>query len=483
MKISYVDHDEILVVNKTINKEIANYNDYINKNNLSQEPYWGNHKIFKNHFDIIQTWIDEDIVTITNPNVKEIYKSDFYFLISTTTSCSVGDNLCCCYYFKGSNQILLFKLGTGLDAMNTQNFVLINFKTEIIYSTNKKYNINNLKNLIDKIITKKNLINKIDDYESFLKTLIKINTTYYCGHNNVGHNIFNDYSGLYLLEQSNILKKTQIIRIGPHNSMCFKEYFLNKYPENKVLLYHDTNLFNNTHGRGIVYKYNHHFVSNNMRLYLYKNIKNNNLIPTNNYTIKLLDILDKNTYKLLIVLRCGSRNMINQENQIIKFIEKFKKDYPTSIIILGGFIVNNEKNVKVGYFNQSYQEIYNEYNKTANKIIDNCNYSDIYNINNCNFKESLMISYKCNMAIYQHGSGSTIAAWLCNIHGISLGFHDMKRYISIDKYINQDNKIVYLTDNKIIKYNVIKDHIYTFELNINLFYDYFNNNIIKKLII
>jgi hypothetical protein len=473
---------DIIPFDKNNNTEINKYVEYFDKNNLSPSPYWGNRTKFNDSFDVIQTWINKGQVNIINPHNKIIYESDFYFLITQVYGGNtLGPDLFCCYYFKSSNQILIFNLGSGFGSMHTHKYCLIDFLGKNIF--NSEINLDN--NLFEKIIIKKEEIDNLEDYEKFLRTIPKENMTFYCGYNNIGHHIFNDYTGLYLLEQTNVLKKTNKFIIGEHNSYCFNEYFKKNYPYGEVINCNDFNLYNNFNGRGIVYKYNHHFVSNNMSSYIYNNFKNNDLISVNNYNTEILNKLDINCYKLLIILRCGSRNMIDQENKLIEFIKLFKNEYPQSIIILGGFTTNNNSNDKlsVGYFNQTYKDIHDQYNEVSNNIINKCGFTnDIYNINNSNFKETLLISKKCNIAIYQHGSGSTLGAWLCKIPGISIGFHDMQRYIGMDKFINEDNNLSYLTDKNIIKYNVTADHIYTFELNIPLFYEYFKS-ILKNIII
>jgi hypothetical protein len=466
---------DIIPFDKHNNIEINKYIKYFDENKLSPAPYFGNRTIFNNSFDIIQTYINKDQVYIINPNNKIVYESDFYFLITYIYGGNtLGPDLYCCYYFKGSNQILLFNLGAGFGSMGTQNYCLIDFLRKNIYTKGIHLEMN----LFENIIIKKKEIDNLEDYEKFLRTIPKENITFYGGYNNVGHHIFNDYSGVYLLEQTNVFKKTNKFIIGKHNACCFNEYFKKNYPSSEIINCDDFNLYNNFNGRGIAYKYNHHFVSNNMRSYIYNNFKNNNLISVNNYTTEILNKLDINCYKLLIILRCGSRDMIDQENKLVEFIKLFKNEYPQSIIILGGFTTNNKSynKLSVGYFNQTYKDIHEHYNEVSNNIINKCGFTnDIYNINNSNFKETLLISKKCNIAIYQHGSGSTICAWLCNIPGICVGFHDMGRYIWMDKYINEDNKNLYLTDTNIIKYNVKEDHVYTFELNIPLFYDYFKS--------
>ncbi len=99
-----------------------------------------------------------------------------------------------------------------------------------------------------------------------------------------------------------------------------------------------------------------------------------------------------------------------------------------------------------------------------------------------NFKETFLVSKECTFGIYQHGSASTIPAWLCNIPGISVGFHDVKRYICIDKYINQNNVMYYLEDTNIINFHVNTDANYKFKIhNIPLFYKYFETLIQKHI--
>jgi hypothetical protein len=143
---------DIIPFDKHNNTEINKYIEYFDKNNLSPAPYWGNRTKFNDSFDVIQTWINKGQVNIINPNNKIVYESDFYFLITQIyAGNTLGPDLFCCYYFKSSNQILIFNLGSGFGSMHTQNYCLIDFLEKNIF--NSEINLDN--NLFEKIIIKK----------------------------------------------------------------------------------------------------------------------------------------------------------------------------------------------------------------------------------------------------------------------------------------------------------------------------------------
>ena len=461
---------DILLINNYKLDVFDEYNLYFNANNIIGDDYWCNRTRYRDCFNYIATNINNQQVSIIHPITKQIMESDFYFFVTSELNV-IGHDLFCCYYFKGSN-IILTSITGGIGLMNSNEYALIHFESKTIYYT---YVLNVSEYVLNKIILKKKEIDDLNDYEHFLRTIPKETITFYGHHNNIGHQIFNEYSGIYIIQKTKIFNNTDKIILGPNNALHFNEYFSKNYPDLNIVETNNINSFDNICGRGIVYKYNHHFVSEDMKLYLYNNIINNNLISMSEESKLIIQNLNKNAIKLLIILRCGSRNMVDQENTICDFIKMFKNDYPESTIILSGFTNNNHKydELNVGYFNQSYNDIKNQYIDTANSIIQKSEISDIYNINDFNFKETFIISKICNFSIYQHGSASCIPAWLCNVPGIAIGFHDVNRYISIDKYINQYNNLYYLTENNIIKHNITCDHIYTFKINTYLFYKYF----------
>jgi hypothetical protein len=401
----------------------------------------------------------------------------------------LGRNLYCCYYFKEINQILVNELGSGLGSMYTNLYSLINFNEKKIFYLYKFNNYSLDDYIYNKILVQKNKINDMEDNE-FINNFINkppINLTIYGYQNNLGHQIFNDFTGIYLLQQSEIFKKTNKIFIGPYDSIELEKYFKFNYPDIEIVKENTNNIseFDNYIGKGIIYKYNDHFVSNKMRIYFYESIKNNTLYTNSKEFENILNKLQKpdKILKLLIVLRCGSRDMIDQAEVLVEFIKNVKNKYPDSQIILSGFTnINNQNSeadlndLKIGYFNQSYNEIKDKYLEISKKIIDNIESPDIININDFNFRDSYLITKECNLAIYQHGSASTTGCWLCNIPGIEMGFHDPGRYIWMDKVINQENNLNYLNDKEIIEYDKKEDHIYNFKIiNNQLFFEYFDS--------
>jgi hypothetical protein len=464
----YVDDNEIKNVN-----EFYEFDKYLKEETkVDYEIYFNNIVRYKKCFDFIQTNINNKFVTVKNPITNLLIGTDLYFLIAGEKNV-LGNNLYSCYYFKENNIILLSDLGTGLGSMNTNCFVLIDFNEKKMF-----YLYGNIltENIFNKIIAKKSSIDNMSNYDfiKLLNSTKKNISSIYAYHNNLGHQIFNDFTGLYLLSKSSILNETNNIYIGPQDFLNFEEYIKYNYPEINIVKSYNYNIneYDGLICRGIIYKYNHHFVSNKLREHFHENFLNNNLISTSDECKNILSSLKSNNYlKLIIVLRCGSRNMIYQEDTIVELINQLNDKYNGCCqIILSGFTkMNNEEKsntseIKVGYFDQNYENIKDLYITLSENIVNRCNNNNVFNINNFNLKETSLIIKECNFGLYQHGSACTIPAWLCHIPGINIGFHDWPRYIHMDKFITQDNKMIYLSDKDVIDFIIEADHVYNYKI-------------------
>jgi hypothetical protein len=472
-----------------IELNIADFNEhdhYYKSHNLNTCGYWGNYEMFYEHLKFINTSVNNKYITIKDPVTNKNISTDLYFIVVSERNV-IGYNSFICYYFKNENIILASPTGSGLLTMDVHKFSLINFNISKIFSIyNYGCAIDDF--AYDKILKAKKHLDdmNVNEFNKLLiETPVEIKTFYgFC--NNMGHQIFNDYTGLYLLQKKKIFANTDKFIIGPHDCLNFKEYFNYNFPT-KQCISDDITTYDNYIGRGVVYKYNYYFVSYKISEFIKSSVFYNNLLTiTPSITETANNLRRHSGLKLLIIIREGSRNLINQPEQFVKLIDLLKNNYKNAKIILGGFIsdTKSKDTALVGYFNQSYTDIRDLYMKTSNYIINNSIHkNDIININGLTFNETLLITNECNFALYTHGSGATIGAWVCRTPGITLGFHDMNRYKNMDQKICEKSKdlLVYLTDPDIITFDIKHDHEYTYKMNMDKFAEYLKANIDIKL--
>jgi len=482
--VSYLDNYSQIELNLPDFKE---HNDYYKSCNLEVETYWGNYEMFNQQLQFINTSVNNKYVTIKNPVTHKCIRTDLYFIVVSERNV-IGYNSFICYYFKNENIILVSSTGSGLHPMHTMVYSLINFNTSQIF------NINSLDYIFDdftydKILKVKKYLDdmNVNEFNTLLmETPLEIKTFYgFC--NNIGHQVFNDYTGIYLLQKTNIFANTDKFIIGPHDCLNFKEYFNYYFPTKQCIVHDDITTYDNYIGRGVVYKYNYYFVSYKTSEFIKSSVFYNNILTISPSIKENINTLRKHQeLKLLITIREGSRNLIDQPEQFVIFINLIKNHFKHAKIILGGFTSDNKSKdaTHVGYFNQSYADIRDLYMKTSNYIINNSIHkSDIININGLTFNETLLITNECNFGVYSLGSGATIGAWICRIPGIEFGYHRIEVYKDMDPKICEKSKdlLLYLNDPNIITYDIKQDNEYTYKLDIDKFAEYVKENIYIKL--
>ena len=405
--------------------------------------------------------INNKSISIINPSTKEIINTDIYFLITEDTRIYFP-NIYAYYYFNKYNIILCLNLGTGLCPMNTYVEYIYDINNDIIYNNLKTiFDINKFKDyFLYKILININKINKFKLYELNTNIEKKITTIY--GYNiNIGHLIFNDYSGLYILDKSDMVKNIDEIILGDFDPFNIDIYFKNKNKNINIIYESNLKKYNNYIGKGCIFKYNHHFISNNVVIFFKKNLIEYNIDDNN-----LIDI--KKHYPIVnIVLRCGNRMMKNQDIIISNFINEFIIKYPNSYFYFDGFIRNKNNKTKLSFNNYNYDTMRDNYITVVNSIIDKINTKNYKSLINLYPSEIIKYLEVSNVALYNCGSGCILSGWICNIPGIEYGVPHVKIYEKMDKCVKENMcKIEYNDD---VKYNFhINSEDLDFTLNFNL---------------
>jgi hypothetical protein len=296
-----------------------------------------------------------------------------------------------------------------------------------------------------------NLFDKIDNND------IKVKTIY--GYQiNIGHNIFNEYTGLFILDCMKLVKYIDEVIYGDFDPFNIENYFL----KNNIKISNelDINKYNNYIGRGVIFKYNHHFISHNCVDFIKNNLIKYNVNRIENDINKI-----KQHYPIInIVLRCGNRMLKNQDIIISDFINKIVYKYPNSYFYFDGFMKNKNNNCKLSFNNYDYDLLNNDYTTLVNSIINKINIKNYTSLINLYPYEIIKYLEIATIAIYNCGSGCITSGWLCNVPGIQYGVPHIKIYEEMDTYIKEDMcKLEYNDEITYNKYTNSED----FDFNIN----------------
>jgi hypothetical protein len=275
---------------------------------------------------------------------------------------------------------------------------------------------------------------------------------------NLGHNLFNEYTGLYILYKTNLISYIDEIIFGNFDPFFIYEYF--KKSNKKINKINDINTYDNFIGRGIIFKYNHHFISKNCISFLKNNLKIYNVSLENNELE--IENIKKNHYPIInIILRCGTRILKNQVEIYSDFINKILLIYPNAYFYFDGFVRNYfNTNINVSSNKCNTNKLLNEYNNLVYNItnkIKTKNYKSLINMYSYQIISYLNIA---NYTLYSCGSGCIISGWISNIPGIHYGKSDIKIYENMDKFLCENNMNIEYNDNIKCYYNDYNEYEY-----------------------
>jgi hypothetical protein len=428
-------------------------------NNLNSSDSYVNFDIHTDYLFFLNQSINNKKISIKCPFTNNIISSDIYF-INTIYIDDFKIPYCICNYLFDNYIILGIGLGSGKGAMETRILYIYSIVHKKIYYNWPEYD--------KSLFIEKNVPIIIDFYNKIkLENYIEknnINTSkiisIYGFMANLGHYLFNDITGLYLLEYYDMISKIDTIYFGNNDNYFIKEYIKNKYPNIEIIEKNDDyiSFIDGYIGKGVCFKYNHYFISNKCIDYLRNNLLNNIKLIKNYTKNNEIDYIKNNYYPIInIVLRAGNSKvknlMFDCVGTISRFINKMSIKYPKSYFFLDGFCGSPYlKNTLLGEsegFNSD--DLINEYKNMAEKIIVNTNNKNCKSLINMYSYELIDYIDICTYSILQVGSACTISGWICNKDGFQFGRKDVKIYEYMDKFIKEEkiNIIYYMDDNKI----------------------------------
>lgn len=429
------------------------YKTYFSENNIE---YYDNYYILENHenyFRWIKYCLEIGYVAIISPITNIKITTDKYFIINIEKYINVNStnyDSICNYYFEKENLVLGIGLGT-INPMETRVLFLVDLNNNKIYY-NCFYNKDFFKiNILSNIITNVSKIRTID-FTKFEKK----NITHFSFQQILGHQLFNEMTGLFILNYFGLEKYIDTVLIGKKNFFYIDKFF----DSNKIEFVYNNILIDDQYGRGIVFKYNHYFISDKCVNFIHTYIQNNfhydeNFINEIQYIKSFYPIIN-------ITLRTKTNVMYNQATVISEVINKLTEKYPNSFFFLDGFCNGNENNENNENCENSDVD---EYNKVVNDIVQNIKTENYKNLINLKLHELLEYYKTASFSMYQLGSICCLSAWLCNVDGIEFGRKNIIIYESIDKnikqngpninYIYDEDKIVFHSDYHEISSDII----------------------------
>jgi predicted nucleic-acid-binding Zn-ribbon protein len=448
-EITHVSNIMETLVNLTHNQNLddkppifSEYNEYLKTLDFSFNQ--DNDSYYKEiYFYWIVDCINNRCISIRCPLTEKMIYTDKYFLI--TQKSVIDYPYTVCNYVFDEGIILGIGLGTGLGSLETRVLYWVDINTRrLIYNWNE-FNLETFqKTTLLKIIyhyyrTRETDFNRLES---------KISTIY--GYmNNLGHMLFNDYTGLFLLDNCQILPKIDEVYCGNHDNYLIREYF-NEHKNIDVKYGNNLNQLDGLIGKGVMFKYNHHFISNKCVDFLMKNLTT--ICP---FGGREIDDIKNNHFPIFnIVLRCGYSEMYDQANVISQLINLILQKYPKAFFYFDGFCGSPYLTDidTIGYKGQikTYVELVKDYEAVYFAIINKMQststsgYKSLLNMHSYQLINYLSIA---NYGIYQAGSSCTVSAWACNLPGLQFGRKDIKIYEKMDRVIREKMpKIIYLDE-------------------------------------
>lgn len=445
------------------------YNYHYSKNpNLDITYFWSN-KFLTLYFIWIQNSINNKSISIRNPFNNKVIISNRYFLYLFKRNEQVYTAVAqYCFY---DNIIMGLGLGTWLGGLETRILYIICVKTKNILYNWHEMDISFFSENLNYIFEKYNLF-KIN-YKYFNKLDSKV-TTLFGFQNNIGHTIFNEITGLFLLKTEDTIKNINEVIIGTFDVFLIKEYF-KKY--NHVAINetkkHGTDICTYK-GKGVIFKYNHIFVSNKCKNFLKQHLKLQlyNFNSGINNDIALIENIEndidliKNKYPIfMIYLRYGNNEIKNQIDVLSKLVNNLTNKFSNAFFLFNGFCSNPllSNTDIIGHRIKRYnvKETIDNYILIYNEIISRLitkKYRSLINLTSCEIVEFIKIS---TYNIYQFNNLATLSSWVCDKPGVLIGMNNdmINVHQCQDLIINENKPEIIILKNSSIEYNIDVEYL------------------------
>jgi hypothetical protein len=326
------------------------------------------------------SWIYDSInnkkISITSPITNKVIYTDKYFITTNYADNSPSKYSICNYYFENDKILLGLGLGTGNNPQETSMLYMYCIDSnKILYDwINYSYQtfITTTLPPILKFLDNNIILHNFEIMDSKV-------TTIYGFINNMGHMLFNDYTGLYLIDSFGIPAKIDEVITGPYDIFDIKHYFT-QFKHIYINNIDSIDTLNFKIGKGVLFKYGHFHILDNTIDFLKQNLLKYTLIENDyNKEHQLAqahsDFIKTKYFPIInIVLRKGDFEMNNQIDVISDLINLIIIKYPNAFFYLDGFVKNNKNDLLVGInFNDTSTHVCNTYIDLVDNITKKIN--------------------------------------------------------------------------------------------------------------
>ena len=361
--------DNLFKKNKITHPDVKPINEYINIfDNWSYTIYFTCNLLYFNNIKI-KCFLQNKIITSKYSNIinlKDLYNNYIY------TYYVFNENENSCVLFYGASYSLPIFI----------YYFKKNIFFNLIYGNfgNVYNDINFHKKLVDIFMETElpkielNIANNISSEDTQ-----KLKILSFCNCFQLGHNLWNEVSGLEILIRTNLIKKINILLLGDYDICNMHKIIIEYNPDCKIINIKDKHLIEENYLNiyGIISGY---FITNNTKKLYLKNIVSK-------------EINKKNV--IMIIIKADRRSLHDIENVYINIINKLVEEnilIPNeTTIIFDGLYCNNVNTFLESFYNK-YKD---KYINIVNKIISNIS-SEFECISLIGFKfEEVLKYYKC----------------------------------------------------------------------------------------
>jgi hypothetical protein len=397
-------------------------------------------------------------ITIKCPFTNKIISTNNYFIL-TEDNGNGQPRTICNYYFANERLIVGFNL--GLSAINGKGgggpmhlglaYVVNLHNKKILNIGQSQYQVEIESEYF------KSLINVANN---FYETFQQPKSTIVSGmQQNIGHNMQNELTGIYLLDAHNVLQHIDTVLIG-HSDVFDAKCIFEKYIKDIQTKY-NLNEYHGVWKKGVCLSYNHTFISNRVVNYLRSHFETRMLTDNTNEDVQRIkedaEYIKKTHCPILHVsVRLSSYRVINQDEFFIYIINKLVLKHPNIFILFDGFTGHsNNKNTELamGCYNTSYSDSKAQHIDLVKKITQNINTQNYRSLIGLPYYYILQYTDLSTASLSHIGSGIMISYSMSKPNYVYFGRKDCSAYLESDLIVLEYTGCHECVDNKYIEYD------------------------------
>lgn len=450
------------------NIEIDNtiFNEYLDyeSNRIKNIDYYyvlhplHNFKLFRIYFLFCMNAFINKCITIKSPFTGKIISTNNYFIL-TEDNGSGQPRTICNYYFNNEKLIVGFNLGLSASDGKGGGGPMHLGLTYVVNLQNKQIlNIGQSQYQVE--IESEYFKSLLNVASNFYETFQPPKSMFVYGmQQNIGHNMQNELTGLYLLDSHNVLKHVDTVLLG-HSDAFDAKYIFEKYIKDIQTKY-NLNEYHGVWKKGVCLSYNHTFISNRVVNYLRSHFETRMLCDNTNEDIQRIKedveyIRKIHCPVLHIVVRLSVYHIVKQDECFTYIINKLLLKYPNLFILFDGFIGHsNNKNtdLAMGCYDTSYSNSKAQHMELVKNITQNIKTQNFRSLIGMPYYSILQYTDLSTVSLSHIGSGGTVSYSISKPDVIYVGRRDCYDYMGCNLIIIENTPHQECIDNKYIEYD------------------------------